>query len=56
MLHEKRDKTLQIRLSDSEYADLQNYCSVNTPLSLSAFARSVLLSYIYEAIDYESQY
>lgn len=50
MLHEKRSKVLQIRLSEQEYIDLQNYVFVNygDRFSLSEFFRIVLLDYIFD--------
>lgn len=53
MLHENRNKVLQIRLSEQEYSDLQNWCSVNTNLNISSFARVLILSYLAEVYIHE---
>lgn len=53
MLHDKRDKVLQIRLSDNEYYALQSFAYVNFNMKLSNFARILLLSYVSEVCKNE---
>ena len=50
MLHDKKTKTLNIRLSEQDYKDLQDYVYVNYDdrFSLSEFSRIVLMDYIFE--------
>lgn len=56
MLHEKRDKVLQIRLSQSEWEDLHFYVSVNfgTKFTVSEFCRDIIIGYLYESFHQTS--
>ena len=48
MLHEKRSKVLQIRLSPQEWEDLHNFVSVNygTKFTVSQVVRWLVLNFI----------
>lgn len=48
MLHEKRDKTLQIRLSLKEWEDLHSFVSVNygTKFTVSEYCRRIIMSHL----------
>ena len=56
MLHDKRDKVLQIRLTRQEWEDLHFFVSVNfgTKFTVSDYARLVLIGNLYESFHQTS--
>lgn len=48
MLHDKRSKTLQIRVSEQELADILKYTQRFTGFSASTVLRALILGAVYE--------
>lgn len=48
MLHDKRSKTIQIRVSEQELADILKYTQRFTGFSASTVLRALILGAVYE--------